>query len=207
MSKANDLHRLHEEEREERVNTFINAINRSLEAGEKKHNEFVERHKLKSNGAIEGFYKAYCFENDFEDNKRVEEYWHSIHPNVNQMHEFKHLTALKQRGRDEVIDILKTEAVTDILIESNLLEREQFLSLVELGKSIYYEFLGSYLRSVTFFVPDAESFKKEIEEMLSMYGNEQSRDGFRMLCKKIEVRIVSHFDESTQIILKKSEDE
>ena len=123
------------------------------------------------------------------------------------MHEFKHLTALKQRGRDEVIDILKTEAVTDILIESNLLEREQFLSLVELGKSIYHEFLGSYLRSVTFFVPNADQFIKEIHEMLDMYGNERSRDGFRMLCKKIEVRVVSHFDESTQKIIKKFEDE
>ncbi len=207
MSRANESHRRDEEEREERTNTLINAINRSLEAGEKKHNEFVERHKLKSGGGIEGFYKVYCFENDFEENKRVEEYWHSIHPNVNEMHEFKHLTALKQRGRDEVIEILKTEAVTDILIESNLLEREQFLSLVELGKSIYHDFLGTYLRAVTFFVSDAKSFKEEIEEMLEMYGDERSRDGFRMLCKKIEVRIVSHFDESTQIILKKSEDE
>lgn len=202
MSRANELHRRDEEEREERTNTLINAINRSLEVGEKKHNEFVERHKKQSGGAIEGFYKAYCFENDFEENKRVEEYWNSIHPNVNQMYEFKHLTALKQRGREEVIEILKTEAVTEILIESNLLEREQFLSLIQLGKSIYHEFLGSYLRSVTFFVPNAKEFKKEIEEMLSMYGDESSRDGFRMLCKKVEVRIVSHFDESTQIILK-----
>jgi len=206
MSKANDLHRLHEEEREERVNTLINAINKSLEVGQEKHQKFVDRHKEKSGGAIEGFYKVYCFENDFEDNKRVEEYWNSLNPNVNQMWEFKHLTALKQRGRDEVIEILKTQAVTDILIESNLLEREQFLSLVKLGKSIYYEFLGSYLRSVTFFVPDAKAFKEEIEEMLEMYGDESSREGFFLLCKKVEVKIVSHFDESTQIILNKDKD-
>lgn len=206
MCKADELNEMHQHESEERVNHLIEGINMSLAIGEKKHNEFVERHKKQSGGVIEGFYKAYCFENDFEENKRVEEYWNSIHPNVNKMTEFKHLTALKQRGRDEVIEILKTEAVTEILIESNLLEREQFLSLIKLGKSIFYEFLGSYMRSVTFFVPNAERFKKEIEEMLSMYGDDSSREGFYLLCKKIEVRIVSHFDESTQIILKKSED-
>jgi len=206
MNQSDFLNEQSELEREERTNTLINAINRSLEAGQKKHDKFMEEHKEKSNGNVDGFYKVYCFENDFEDNKRVEEYWKSINKNVNNSYEFKHLTALKQRGRDEVIDILKTEAVTDILIESNLLEREQFLSLVELGKSIYHEFLGSYLRSVTFFVPNADQFIKEIYEMLDMYGNERSRDGFRMLCKKIEVRVVSHFDESTQKIIKKFED-
>ena len=203
MNQSDWLNQEQQYEREEGMNKLTQSIEMSLRAGQKKHNEFVERHKLKSNGAIEGFYKAYCFENDFEDNKRVEEFWNSIHPNVNQMWEFKHLTALKMRGRDEVIDILKTEAVTDILIESNLLEREQFLSLITLGKSIYHDFLGTYLRAITFFVPDAKSFKEEIEDMLEMYGDEQSRTGFRLLCKKIEVRIVSHFDESTQIIIKK----
>lgn len=202
MSRANELHRRDEEEREERTNTLINAINRSLEVGEKKHNEFVERHKKQSGGTIEGFYKVYCFENDFENNERVEKYWNSLRKNVNKLYEFKHLTALKQRGREQVIEILKTEAVTDILIESNLLEREQFLLLIQLGKSIYYEFLGSYLKAVTFFVPDAKRFKEEIEEILEMYGDESSKECFSLLCKKIEVRIVSHFDESTQIILK-----
>lgn len=205
MSKANDLHRLDEEESEERANHLIDGINMSLAIGQKKHNEFVERHKQKSGGTIDGFYKVYCFENDFEDNKRVEEYWNSINPNVNNLYEFKHLTALKHRDRDEIIDILKTEAVTDILIESNLLEHEQFLSLIKLGKSIYYEFLGSYMRSVTFIVSDVDSFAKEINEMLEMYGDESSREGFYLLCKKVEVRLVEHFDKSTQVVLHKLE--
>lgn len=205
MSKADELNELHQYESEERANQLIDAINMSLQISKDKHNEFVERHKQKSGGTLDGFYKVYCFENDFEDNKRVEEYWKSINPNVNKLYEFKHLTALKHRDRDEIIDILKTEAVTDILIESNLLEHEQFLSLIKLGKSIYYEFLGSYMRSLTFIVSDVDSFAKEINEMLEMYGDESSREGFYLLCKKVEVRLVEHFDKSTQVILHKLE--
>src|ERR1035437_6607059 len=109
-----------EDEQREDGNKLIYGIEMSLRLSGERHDKFIEEYKSKNNGSIDKFYKVYCLENDFEENKRVEKYWNYINPNVNNMYEFKHLTALKIRGIDAVIDILREEATSDILIETNI---------------------------------------------------------------------------------------
>ena len=187
------------QEETNQISEIVQGIEFSMQASSNKHQQFVDRHKHYSGGTMGGFYKAICLENDPYDNDRVEAYWRKINPNINNLWEFKHLSNLRARDCDEVIDILKTEAVTDVLIEINIIDREQFCSFIKLGKAIYGGVLAEYLERVTFFCAIERDCKEQIDFAVSFDRGAES--SFNALCKKVEVSIVERFDPATKIIL------
>ena len=188
---------------EEDQNPLVDAINYGLALGEAAHKKFVDRHLGESGGLMDGFYKAICLENDFENNIRVEEYWKSINPNVNRLWEFVHLAGLKIRGAEEVYAILKDYPVTDIFIEVNILEQEQFLGLLQLSKAIYGQVIGTYLDSLTFIHHDTSFLA---HEMVRFIQTPETKQWFEALCKSVKVKFVEHFYAETEKVVKSFDD-